>query len=751
MIINSLRAENILKYSTLELENIPQQGLIAVIGDNESGKSSIGESICFALFGRTFSLDDADLDKVIRWGESRCSIKLELTTPNGQGYQVARFLDELGNHGASISRIGEEPMVRGIDEVRTRLKDIIGFGYTEFIESFYLAQREITTPHPHSFAVKAMAGVDALEKVVATCDGELKHTGGKAREAEEQKRDIEEQIQALGLDESHLASLEAEHAQEDAALAEDRQRISSMKDKVERSDQVLDTLKLGAASWLAVPVAASFQQRLQQTRDLEQLVSALNPHCVQEEQTGAAHAQLVPLLAKSRDSMAAFDALRQRAIAYRSWLQCLLGEAEPANEDKAEPTFAARRDALRQRQTQATSSRQISRILMLGFLVSTLVCWGVSGLLGLAPTSPQSQVLAGWLERLDIDTQILLPWIPVAASIMTVMFLVFLVRGIRLGTLLRGLEHAQTLLIDEEEKARKEAMDLSGLDQMPLPAAADLLGRIRDEAIAERVSDYCQGLGAALLDPQKHSARQARFREKVGALEAGMSQVKADAELEIDRRHESVASHSSAIARLDEMIARERERIRRHRKLTAIAESLGKKIEELRRRIRVRELAVDLLHGAIHYISHRFNTEVRNLSANSLPKLTNGRYEHLRIDENLKVKAFSNEKRDFMDLDEISSGTQRQIMLAVRLSLSQKLVNSAIHGSQMLFLDEPFAFFDERRTASALNILPQVSGDFTQIWVTSQTFPAESQFDLYIECDAEETETPVVRRGSRDD
>jgi exonuclease SbcC len=100
-----------------------------------------------------------------------------------------------------------------------------------------------------------------------------------------------------------------------------------------------------------------------------------------------------------------------------------------------------------------------------------------------------------------------------------------------------------------------------------------------------------------------------------------------------------------------------------------------------------------------------------------------------------------------MDLDEISSGTQRQIMLAVRLALSQKLVNSVIQGPQMLFLDEPFAFFDESRTASALAVLPEVSGDFTQIWVTSQTFPAASRFDIYVECTAAENRSPVIRRA----
>jgi len=268
---------------------------------------------------------------------------------------------------------------------------------------------------------------------------------------------------------------------------------------------------------------------------------------------------------------------------------------------------------------------------------------------------------------------------------------------------------------------------------------------LRDEAIAARVKDYVDDRGASLVNTNRHAEGHAQFRSVIDALEAGMESMKADASRQIEHCHDSIAQHTSAIARLEEMITRESERVRRHGELTEISQSLAEKIESLGRRTRVQKLAIELLAGGIHYISQRFNTEVRNLSADSLPKFTNGRYEHLQIDENLKVKAFSNEKRDFMDLDEISSGTQRQIMLAVRLALSQKLVNSVIQGPQMLFLDEPFAFFDERRTASALKVLPLVSGDFTQIWVTSQTFPEASDFDLYIACNAEETRSPEVR------
>ncbi|WP_043108042.1 AAA family ATPase [endosymbiont of unidentified scaly snail isolate Monju] len=68
MIITRIKGSNILKYRRLELA-LPESGLIAISGQNESGKSSIGEAVCFALFGRTFSIGPDELDKVVRWGE----------------------------------------------------------------------------------------------------------------------------------------------------------------------------------------------------------------------------------------------------------------------------------------------------------------------------------------------------------------------------------------------------------------------------------------------------------------------------------------------------------------------------------------------------------------------------------------------------------------------------------------------------------------------------------------------------------
>ena len=76
MIITDLQAENFRKYENLHLENLPEKGLIAVNGNNEAGKSSIGDAICFALFGRTDKLTGEQIGKLVRWGEQSVKITL---------------------------------------------------------------------------------------------------------------------------------------------------------------------------------------------------------------------------------------------------------------------------------------------------------------------------------------------------------------------------------------------------------------------------------------------------------------------------------------------------------------------------------------------------------------------------------------------------------------------------------------------------------------------------------------------------
>jgi exonuclease SbcC len=198
--------------------------------------------------------------------------------------------------------------------------------------------------------------------------------------------------------------------------------------------------------------------------------------------------------------------------------------------------------------------------------------------------------------------------------------------------------------------------------------------------------------------------------------------------VELDRRR---------LGQLDAVIDQEQERLDKFEQLQQIKTGLKQKIDDKQHRIEICAVADQLIQGATKEVSHRFNHKLRGLVSKTLPLFTENRYEHLQIDDDLSVRAFSSEKRDFMDLDEISSGTQRQIMLAVRLALSQELVNRVIQGSQFLFLDEPFAFFDEKRTRSTLTVLPTLSEELNQIWIVAQDFADDLNFHMHVRCDRE--------------
>jgi len=744
MIINSIHAENVLKYSVLDLDQIPERGLISVTGDNESGKSSIGESICFALFGRTFSLGPDELDKVIRWGETRCSIRLDFTTPDGKRYQIARFLDKQGNHGASISLSGADPLVRGVDEVEERLRAIIGFGYTEFIESFYLAQREISTPNPHSFAVKAMAGVDKMEQAIISCRAEQQGFGEQLAEIETEKAQVDAKIADLGLAEGHLETLEAEQQALSDHIDLAHQQIRAAGDRSQQAKLVGDRMVVGAKRWLGVRSELSVVDYRAQAQGLDKLLAVVLPLSKEAPQTAEPARDLVALGAEARQALQEFDQLRELAGDYRTELQQQLGESDDSD-DEGFPAAAAdaqslggQLQTLLQQDTELRGNRRYWRVLLAVCLPGALALGGWAWWLGAFAADTGTGAEAALLQT----------WLPIGAVVLGVFAASALWYMLRLSGRLDENHQQQAQVHAQQNRIRERVEQFADLEHIPVTAAVERLRRLGNDDIITRAKAYAEGPGQALCDHDDYEKRRRLFHDRVVALTEGLTRLRADAATEIETLDQAIATDTDKREVLAQAIDVERERVGKFLELNAVADNLSERIADLDRRIRVRDLAIDLLEGAVHYISQRFNTEVRNLSADSLLKFTNGRYEHLQIDENLNVKAFSAEKRDFMHLDEISSGTQRQIMLAVRLSLSQKLVNSVIEGPQALFLDEPFAFFDEDRTASSLAILPEVSGDFTQIWVTSQKFPERSHFDIHIECNARESVSPWIRRTS---
>lgn len=199
----------------------------------------------------------------------------------------------------------------------------------------------------------------------------------------------------------------------------------------------------------------------------------------------------------------------------------------------------------------------------------------------------------------------------------------------------------------------------------------------------------------------------------------------------MERGREALAERREELARTLTSARKDRER---ERQLEDEREKHVRELAAQRKRIAQWGLACELLTGALREKTDRFNEHLRDLVSRNLPRFTDGRYEYLEVADDLRVHVYSNEKRGFLDLEEISAGTQRQIMLALRLALAQERMLRIGKDRQFAFLDEPFAFFDDTRMRGALRLLPQVSDVITQHWVVAQRFPRDEFLALEIPC-----------------
>lgn len=621
MLINSLLAVNFRKYHKLEITDIPEKGVITIEGLNESGKTSIGEAICFALFGRTFSLDEKNLHKIICWGRDTAEVTLHFSVGSYEHYKLFRSLDRDGNSKVSLAKeLGKDvPDNSNItleteEKVSDALTTILSFDYDAFANSFYLAQRELTSPDPNSDIIKQMAGISDY----AGINDELKQSVEVHRQKiVALKPDVETSetaLNAVGIDETWLPEL----VDAELTLGEEQQRRESLMDDLDRNEKDYeDNIK-------------SFHS-IRRSRGFWSILSILT-----------------------------------FPIAIISWV--LWGVY------KAKPEF---------------------------FKEVVINAFGIDEL---------SQIVG-------LTNSYLLP----IAIISTVLFIVAVVLKNKAAGNLQML-HEEAIEISQSMREGHRFITTKVETLLPERVV---------QLFHERSSEESTLL---IIPPREEFTNLSQLIEDMPSYRANPE----DVSTAITRLSNSLKSQDIEIVDLArglvDDVELERERSDEAGKLRSTLKVLTRAVDKHQREIDVREISVELLQRAARDSIELFNKNIAEICAKALPKFTEGRYSQIQIAEDLGVEVYSDEKKDYMDFDEISSGTQRQIMLALRMAMSEELAKNTGNEQQFILLDEPFAFFDQERTKATLEALPDVSNVITQIWVVSQEFPDDVKVDKVIYC-----------------
>ena len=734
MIITAVHAKNVLRYAELRLTNIPRRGLIGVSGSNESGKTTIAEVICLALFGRTFSLDEEEIGKSIKWGEFGGSVTIECVAKDGYAYHITRSFDAEGNNTAQLRRSGEqEPLVRGIRAVNQHILQLGGFTYKQFIDSFYLAQRNLAVPHILQQTAKTLAGVATFERIASECEQDIYTTqeklallNGHVAEARRQRTELNIQADVLPQLTAERRAQAKTVADHEAANGERRARVDGLRAATTQTAEQVATIHQAG-------VHTSFKQWLQYVLQLDQATQSVHTASDRAKSgsapglTGALQSWLDDL----RSHLQAFQLVREGTAAHRHYLGWLVGDGErPSTADPLALSLPDQRVLTASQVNGVESSRAGA---LVGFVATLLLMAGAWGALWFINHGPDHAVGQWLIQDLQLS---LAPNTPlfVAALVSSGLCLFCLVAVFVLSGRKLAVRQETARLQAEEEEIKAKIQILDDLPLQSLSVEIESLRLCDDARLSQVVDQFANGPGVSLLEAEAVSAF-------ISPLQAALKSCQEDAQAICERINGEIQSTVSTISttqqdltRLDQEIVREEAQLNKAAQFDQQVTALEADLNTKTRQIEVRRVAQKLLAGSHGRLFGRFNLEMRHVVSKIMPQLTDGRYETMQIDENMDLQIWSNEKGNFIGLNEISGGTYSQVMLAVRLSLSQALIASSLCGAEFIIFDEPFAFFDAQRTRKTLETLPRVSTEIDQIWIISQHFDDDTYFALHVQC-----------------
>jgi DNA repair exonuclease SbcCD ATPase subunit len=740
VIVRGLRAQNLLKYAHLELAGLPSRGVIAVTGPNEAGKTSIGEIICLALFGQSFGMAPSERHKAIKWGETKGSVELDFDAKDGLQYTLTRYLDRDGGHDASLCRSTDGALVaRGVDAVHQALLRLSGFEYGEFVDTFYLAQRATPDPYAPGDTVKAIVGVGAMERAAREITEEIERGRQSVEKRKQEIATLNLQLMELDYHEGSEQQLRAELQAQQQGMADRRQKIEALQESAQGLDRAFDEMR-GVANQVPIThVETPYSQWHRYAERLSQALAGLDRVCGAPETQPLLEAagDVKSLSANLASGLKRFVDLQGATAAYRRRIAALLGD----NAARAEPGRALpeEQESLSP-SLQATRSRHRRSRYLLWVSALAAACAVVAwGALTVAPTGRLARLivkaagayLPGWHPLQDPSDLLILTAL---ALTLTLAALLLLARTLTLRAQEERLQRRIEELGGHIERLRKEAEILDSLDQIPLPEALYALRQIEDEAVSEAVRDFIQGPENPLLDDAALNELFQRLGTSLAACEREVSARLQELRGTSERLAAEVTALADSAIRQQRAIDDEQEKRRRSQELARLIAELNGRIAEDEHRIAVRKAALGLISEAGRELVTRFDRDLQAYLPGVISRVTANRYHYLQIADDFRVRAFSTDKRDFADLDELSSGTQRQIALALRLALAAALADVSGQAGQSLILDEPFAFFDRERTRETLEALPSVSERVTQIWLISQALEGEGGFAMHIEC-----------------
>jgi uncharacterized protein YhaN len=152
---------------------------------------------------------------------------------------------------------------------------------------------------------------------------------------------------------------------------------------------------------------------------------------------------------------------------------------------------------------------------------------------------------------------------------------------------------------------------------------------------------------------------------------------------------------------------------------------IKEEIEKIKYKIKIYEdklaainIAEKALQESFEELQQSFGPKLNNITGQILSKITGMKYEGVFIGEDYSVKLIEPEDGLIKEISFLSSGTNDQIYLALRLAIAQLIFEDK--GNYIIILDDAFLQYDDMRLKNVLDFLSKYSVKIQVILFTCQ-------------------------------
>lgn len=209
-------------------------GVIGIIGLNGVGKSSLVESIAWALYGNIAARTEKEgIKRVGAPAAANVEVELELEI-NAVPYRTSRALRGVNQIGQALLLSQNKIMAESVKGVDAEINYILGMDCKAFYTSFFAKQKELNaltvyTPAERKNVIIRMLRIDAIDKVIDLIRSETRE---KKLEAEVLKKSLKDEN-----------LLESERLAKQKELKQEEDKLKKYEEKCKELEIELDKFK----------------------------------------------------------------------------------------------------------------------------------------------------------------------------------------------------------------------------------------------------------------------------------------------------------------------------------------------------------------------------------------------------------------------------------------------------------------------------------------------------------------------------